>query len=321
MQAKLRSYLVYLLAGALLGLAAVPACTRNPATAGEASTRLKVVATTNLVGDVVHSVAGDLIELTVLMPVGVDPHSFEPVPQDVAAVAAADLVFLNGLGVETSLEDIIVNAGGDARVVSVSEGIPPLYLVHEDNESNHADEGEFDPHVWFDPLNVVVWTKNIAAALAEADPANAGAYQAGAKVYEGELVALDRWVQEQVARLPPEKRLIVSDHDAFGYFARRYGFTLSGTLVPGFSTLAEPSAQELAALEAGIKTMDVAAIFVGNTVNPGLAERVSQDTGIPLVYLYTGSLSASEGPAADYLAYMRHNVMTIVEALSAGGTE
>ncbi len=168
---------------------------------------------------------------------------------------------------------------------------------------------------------MAIWARNIASVLGEADPANAGAYQANAESYQREMVALDQWVQAQVAQIPESKRLLVTDHDAFGYFADRYGFTLAGTVIPGFSTLAEPSAKEMVALEDSIKALGATVIFVGNTMNPDLAKRVAQDTGAQVVYLYTGSLSEPGGPAADYPAYIRYNVTAIVEALTAGVAE
>ncbi len=297
------------------------ACSQAPANTEVPALQLRVVATTTLVGDVVKAVAGDLIDLTVLMPPGVDPHSFDPVPQDIAAVAAADLIFLNGLGVEINLDEMIVNAGGEAQVLSVSEGITPFYLVQPGSEGGQANASEFDPHVWLNPLNVVIWAQNIAAALAAADPPNAGIYQANADAYGLDMVALDEWVQDQVAQVPASERLLVTDHDAFGYFARRYGFTLAGTVFPGFSTLAEPSAREVAELETAIQALDVRAIFVGNTVNPSLGERIAQDTGTRVVFLYTGSLSDPGGPAPDYPSYIRYNVTEIVKALTAGEPE
>jgi ABC-type Zn uptake system ZnuABC Zn-binding protein ZnuA len=252
------------------------------------------------------------------MPTGVDPHSFEPVPRDVAALADADLVFINGLDVEIFIDELMANAGGDAQVLSVSEGIKPLVLGSQGNGAGPAEAREFDPHVWADPLNVVIWTQNIAMALIDADPTNADVYRSNAESFERELVGLDQWVQDQIALIPEAQRLLVTDHDAFGYFANRYGFTLAGTVIPGFSTLAEPSAQELAALEDSIAALEVKAIFVGNTVNPSLVNRVVQDTGTQLVYVYTGSLSDPGGPAASYPAYIRYNVTAIVEALTAG---
>jgi ABC-type Zn uptake system ZnuABC Zn-binding protein ZnuA len=175
--------------------------------------------------------------------------------------------------------------------------------------------GGADPHVWFDPHNVIVWTHNVAHTLSGLDPGHAGTYQANADAYEAELRALDGWIREQLAQVPEENRQLVTDHTVFSYLAHRYGFEQIGAVFPGYSTLAEPSAQDLAALQDAIEEFDVQAVFAGLTVNPDLAERVAEDTGTQLVFLYVGSLSEPGGPADDYLSFMRYNVSAIAEAL------
>ena len=271
--------------------------------------KLRVVATTTIVGDVVRAIGGEAIDLTVLLPVGADPHTYEPIPQDMAAVAEAHVIFINGAGLEGFLERLLRNAGGKAAVVSVSEGIQFRKL------EGGARPGEIDPHVWFNPLNVIVWVHNIERTLCILDPANAEVYKANARQYEEALRELDVWIAEQVASIPPSRRKLVTDHAAFGYFAERYGFEQIGAIFPGFSTASEPSAQELAELEDSIRNLGVPAIFVGKTVNPDLAYRIARDTGVQVVFLYTGSLSEPEGPAGDYISFMRYDVSAIVEAL------
>lgn len=275
---------------------------------------LQVVATTTIVGDVVRNIAGDRVQLTVLMPPGADPHSFEPTPQDVASIANADIVFINGVGLEEFLEPLLENAGGDARIVSVSEGVTTREFAGEEAHE-HEHKGD-DPHVWFNPLNVVVWTENIEKTLSELDPNNAEAYRSSAEAYKQHLAELDNWIQGQVARIPENRRTLVVDHALFGYFADRYGFEQVGAVIPGLSTMAEPSAQEIATLEETIRTLQVPAIFVGTTVNPTLAERVAEDTGIRLVRVFTDSLSPPDGPASSYLALMRYDVSAFVDASS-----
>jgi manganese/iron transport system substrate-binding protein len=292
----------------------------SPATL-DAGAKLQVVATTSIVADVVRNVGGDLIDLKTLMPVGADPHAFEPTPQDVAAVADAHVVFVNGAGLEEFLEPLLESAGEGVTVVPASYGVELLQFGGEhEEEAGWGDPSEHhhggaDPHTWFDPHNVMVWAYNVEHALSALDPAHAETYQANAEAYEAELEALDAWIQEQVAQVPEAHRKLVTDHTAFSYFARRYGFEQIGAVFPGYSTLAEPSAQELAALEDAIREHDVQAVFVGVTVNPDLAQRVAGDTGTRLVFLYTGSLSERGGPAGDYFALMRYNVSAITEAL------
>jgi ABC-type Zn uptake system ZnuABC Zn-binding protein ZnuA len=298
----------------------------QPAASPAMDGKLRAVATTTIVGDVVRQVAGDLVEVHVLLPVGADPHGFQPTPQDITRVAQADVIFVNGLGLEQFLQRMLESAGGDVRTVAVSEGVVPreLGMGHAEPATGEHDEpgaagdkgheGE-DPHVWTDPNNVRVWVANVAAALAELDPAHAQAYQANAQSFDRELQALDSWIAQQVAEIPEANREMVVDHDVFGYFAERYGLAAVGTIVPGFSTVAEPSAQELAALEDAMRKLDARAVFVGTSVNPSLARRVAGDTGTELVSIYTGSLSERGGEAGTYLDYMRYNVGQIVGAL------
>ena len=284
--------------------------------------RLQVVATTSIVADVVHQVGGNRIELTTLVRLGTDPHAFEPTPRDAAALADADVVFVNGAGLEAFLDDLLQSTGGDVPVVPVSYGLELHQLqdiahVHDDPSSEDLApaDGESDPHVWFDPNNVTAWTRNIELALSALDPERSGMYSADAEAYRVQLEALDAWIERQVAQVPEGDRKLVTDHAVLSYFAERYGFEQAGAVLPGFSTLSEPSARALAALQTAIQAWDVKAIFVGQTTNPDLAERVADDMGVPLVALYTGSLSGPDGPAGDYLSFMRYDVTAIVQAL------
>lgn len=277
--------------------------------------KLRVVATTTIVGNVVQVIGGDAIDLTVLLPVGVDPHTFEPAPQDMAAVADAHVIFVNGAGLEVFLDRLLRNAGSNAAVVNVSDGIRTRRLEDEAPDADHGEDEEVDPHVWFNPLNVVVWTGHIEKALSTLNPANSGVYETNARAYRMALQELDVWIVDQVDQVPQIHRRLVTDHATFGYFADHYGFEQMGTVFPGFSSAAEPSARDLAELTDTIRELGVPAIFVGTTVNPGLAQRIADDTGTQVVSLYTGSLSGPDGPAGDYLTLMRYNVSTIVNAL------
>lgn len=305
------AFLLFLPAGACQSSAAPPASQPS---------RLKVIATTTIVGDVVAQVAGNAIDLDVLLPVGSDPHSFQPTPQDVAKVADAQVIFANGAGLETFLEPLLKNSGSKARQVLVSSGITLLDASEDDGHTNEKgasqlDDHTGDPHVWMDPNNVLVWVDQIEQTLVDIDGANADLYRQNAAQYRQKLRELDQWILQQIAQIPPEGRELVTDHKVFSYFAVRYGFEQIGAIIPGFSTLAEPSAKELVALEDTIRQLGVGAVFVGDTVNPNLAQRVAQDTGVKLVQLYTGSLTDASGPAGNYLDYIRFNVSAIVSAL------
>lgn len=282
---------------------------------------LRVVATTTFVGDVVDEIGGERVDMTVLLSPGANPHSYQPTPRDIAGVTRADVVFVNGLGLELFVEDLIANAGGEAQVVHVSRGVEPRTFagpspeMEEKSGDHDHEENSPDPHVWLNPLNVVVWTENIEGALVALDPAGAEVYRENGQAYREELQSLDRWIQSQVERIPPEDRELVTDHLVFGYFADRYGFELVGAVVPAPTTEAQPSGQQLAQLQDLIQEYDVQAIFVGRDFDPSLAERMAEDAGIRLVPLYFGSLTAADGPAGTYLEYMRTNVRAIVEAL------
>lgn len=312
-------------------LESAPELAAVPLNAGE---KLKVVATTSIVADIVSKVGGDMIELSLLLPIGADPHTFDPTPRDLATVADAHVIFANGFGLEAFLDEMIKNAGSEAVVVHVSHGIEARQLgkggEHEHERNTEMEEQEHeagqaaghshhlegvDPHTWTSPANAMVFVYNIEQALSTLDPANAETYEAKAEAYEAELEELDAWVKAQIESIPAENRKLVTDHTTFGYYADRYGLEQVGAVIPAFSTAAEPSAQALAELEDTISKYQVKAIFVGNTVNPSLVERVAADTGTQLVTLYTGSLGTAGSGVEHYLDYIRYNTKAIVEAL------
>lgn len=287
-----------------------------------AGERLRVVATTNIVADVVAQIGADHIELYNMLPIGADPHAYEPTPRDLRAVADAHVVFTNGLGLEGFVDSLIQNAGGTAVVVPVSMGADTIEL----GESDHTDESgdaaathnsqHADPHVWMSvPIVMETWTANVETSLSHLDPDNGEVYGQAAARYRQELATLDQTIRAQVEQIPVDRRKLVTEHRVFGYFARAYGFEQVGTVVASLSTLAEPSAQELAQLQQQIREEKVPAIFVGTTVNPNLVTQLGQDLNVPIIPVYTGSLSAADGPAANYIDFMRYDVSTIVQAL------
>jgi ABC-type Zn uptake system ZnuABC Zn-binding protein ZnuA len=295
-------------------LAALAACGSSRQGTSSPGGKLRVVATTNIVGDVVAQVGGDRIDLTVLMGIGVDPHSYAATPADSAAIHDADVVFSNGAGLEANLENLLANAGGKAVQVDLSAGLKLRPAPGQDGHQAADEHGSFDPHVWFDVQNVILWTQAIEQQLSALDPANAATYQANAEAYTAELKALDAWIVEQVATIPEAHRKLVTNHPAFGYLADRYGLEQVGAVYP-VSPSAEPSAQDIAALQDAIRAYGVPAVFTESTVNPHLAEQVAQDTGVQLVSLYTGSLGGPGSGAETYLDLMRYDVVAIAEAL------
>ncbi len=285
----------------------------------DAGEKLSVIATTSIVGDVVGQVGGDQVELTTLMGIGIDPHSYVPSPSDSAAIHDAHAVFASGAGLESDLEQVFESAGGDAVRVYLSDGLQHRLtegsLEEEgDGHGHDHDEGEVDPHVWFDVQNVIRWVETIEQILSALDPANAAAYQANAAAYTEELEELDAWVVEQVAAIPESNRKLVTNHPSFGYLAGRYGLEQVGAVYP-ISPSAEPSARDIALLEDTIREYGVPAVFAESTVNPKLAQQVADDTGVKLVALYSGSLGEPGSGAETYILLIRYDVGAIAGAL------
>ncbi len=282
---------------------------------GSSENLLKVVATTTILGDVVSVVGGELIDLEVLLPPGADPHAYQLTPRDVAALSDADLIFVNGLGLETFLEPVLENVGEDTKVITTSEGIRVISAPGSAGDDEAT--GEPDPHVWFDPLNVMIWVDNIEDVFTSANPGNQDTFHDNAEMYREQLRELDEWIVDRFEQLPVDRRLIVTGHDSFGYLVERYGLELIGTVIPGFSTQTQPSAKELAALLDIIEQREVTAVFISDSASSSLAEQIARDSGIRLIPLSTGSLTVATGEAATYLDFMRVNIETIVNVLSS----
>ncbi len=306
----------------------------EPADLG-AGESLRVVASTSIVGDVVRQVAGSAASVDVLMPIGQNPHAYEPTPRAMVTLEESYVTFVNGLHLEEVLMETIENVAG-TYVVPVSAGI--AVLGGGDHDDDHGDEhsaehdedheGEHDhdhaagdPHFWFDPTNVIVWAENIADALSEADPANSAVYEQNRDAYIAKLEALDLEIRSQVSSIPRNQRKLVIDHVALGYFAEEYGFEVIGEIIPSVSDQAEPSAQHIAQLAEVIRQEDVAAIFVGGTAGRGLrnlvnavAEEVGRD--VQVVEILTGSLARAGARGDTYLEFVRFNTEQIVSALN-----
>ncbi|MCS6938494.1 MAG: metal ABC transporter substrate-binding protein [Roseiflexus sp.] len=428
---------------------------------------IRVLATQSFLADIAQNVAGDRLTVEALIPLGVDPHIFEPTPADVRKVADSSVLIVNGAGFEGFLASLLENAGGERTVIEASKGLTSrtaregevammspeeltdalcveaadLFLAAEEitagadrtsaaelvahKEEDHAhthdhahdhggmfwqvaltrqadgtyagflkwdaeggeiavatsggalavtninsgqaveseesltlacsgltqamimdvEKGEYllalsglrepkttlmitmpgghhhhdegDPHFWLDPTKVVTYVANIRDGLISVDPAGAEVYRTNADRYIAQLNELDRFIAAEVAKIPEANRKLVTNHESFGYFADRYGFRIIGTIVPGVSTGASPSAQQLARLTDRVREAGVKVIFLETGANPQLAEQLARETGIRVVSdLYTHSLSDADGPAPTYLDMMRYNVKQIVEALT-----
>ncbi len=279
---------------------------------------LRVVATTGLVGDVVGRVGGAAIDLTVLMGPGQDPHSYQPGAADLAAVADADLIFVNGWNLEEGLlADLAAIAG--APFVPVSAGITPRRIESDHGHDHDHGHGPADPHVWQDVGHMGQWAENVRLALGAADPANAVIYDANAAAYRATLAELDGELRQTLAAIPAERRVFVTNHDNLGYFTAAYDFTSVGAVIPSVSSLAEPTAAGLAALIDTMRATGVCAVVVEAGAADDLARVLQNElTGcdeVRLIPLYTDALGAAGSAADNYPGLMRANAAALVEGL------
>ncbi len=307
-----------------------------------AQERVQVVATFSVLGDLVAEIGGDRVDVNTLVGPDGDAHVYQPSPADARAIAAAAVIVLNGLGFEGWMDRLIDASGTRAAIVIAAQGVNPIAFdtyhdehhyhhdhpegagnYHNGHHGDHAadaghdghDHGALDPHAWQSATNVALYVGNIERAFAAVDPGGAAAYAANANAYLAELDALDAEIRSAVAALPRDRRTVVTSHDAFGYFARDYGLTF---IAPqGISTEAEASAREVAALIRQIRDQDISAVFVENITDRRLLEQIAAETRASIGgTLYSDALSGPEGPAATYLAMMRHNLAQLTAALT-----
>nr|WP_249154360.1 zinc ABC transporter substrate-binding protein [Bradyrhizobium manausense] len=269
----------------------------------QAADRLNVIASFSILGDFVRTVGGDRINLTILVGPDSDVHVYTPAPADAKRVAEARLVIVNGLGLEGWLPRLVQSAGSKAQVVTASAGIAPLKLG-----------SAADPHAWQSVPNAKVYVTDIVNALATADPDDAEFFHTQAKAYLEKLEVLDREVRDAVAKIPPERRKVISTHDAFGYFAAEYGVQFVAPL--GVSTETEPSARDIAAIIGQIKTQKIRAVFLENINDDRLIRRIAAETGAKVGgTLISDGLTGEKGAAPTYIDMVRHNIKALTSAL------
>ncbi len=308
----------------LTGVAASPAYA--------AETPLPVVASFSILGDIVREVGGPDIALATLVGPDGDAHTYEPTPADMRKLAAARVVFVNGLGFETWLPRVLKSANFVGATVTASQGVTPRLFAggaahhhhdhdrHDTPDHEHDDKGDdkgavhLDPHAWQNVANGVIYARNVAQGLAAADPARAAAYRQRADAYIARLEALHERIKTTFAAIPAQRRKVLTSHDAFGYFGDAYGVAFIAAA--GLSSDAEPSAAELAALIAQVKREKVTAVFVENMTSPRLVAQIARETGAKARGpLYSDALSKPGKPGATYLEMWEWNVSQLVAAL------
>jgi ABC-type Zn uptake system ZnuABC Zn-binding protein ZnuA len=290
----------------LFGLILLAACQANVdptpqssgGTLGESGP--KVIVVESFLADIAQNVAGERFNVEVLIPPGSDPHTFQPTPQDVTRIANSQLLIANGAGLEDWLQEILDNAGGERLVIEAADS-----LLSESTRPG-------DPHFWLDPNYVIHYAEQIRDGYILIDPAGEKDYTQNAADYVLQLEELDSWIAGQVAQIPSERRMLVTNHESFGFFADRYGFKIIGTVIPNVSTGTSPSAQQLVGLIETIKATNTTAIFLESGTNPELAEQVAREAGVKVI---KDLLTHSVDPPGGYIEMMKYNTLAIVEAL------
>lgn len=292
-----------------LVLAAVVTCATLALRPASAADKVKVVATFSILADLVRNVGGDRVDVTALVGPGADAHVYTPSPSDAQKIAVARLVVVNGLGLEGWLPRLVKSSGGNATTLIASKGIMPL-------KPGGGDHAGADPHAWQSVANAKIYVGNIRDALVTTDPDGAASYRTNTEQYLARLDALDRQVRETVAQIPPERRKVISTHEAFGYFAAAYGVAF---IAPqGVSTESEPSARDIATIIRQIRKENIPAVFLENISDPRLVERIAAETGARVGgTLYSDSLTGEKGDAPTYIDMVRHNIRTVSSALKS----
>jgi len=266
-----------------------------------------VVSTASMFADMVSAVADTLVESVSIVPIGGDPHIYEPTPGDARLVLRADLLLQNGLTFEGWIRKLIDNSGSAAPVVTITEGIDPIRAEGHQNA--------YDPHAWMDPVNGITYVRNITEALVRLLPTHEADLRSRSAAYISSLEQLDTYIRRRIDSIPVARRVLVTSHDAFHYFGRRYGLRLESVL--GTSTDADVRTSDLVRLNQVIRESGVPAVFIESTINPKLLQQVARDNGIRIGgKLYSDSLGESGGPAGTYLGMIRTNIDVIAGGLT-----
>jgi ABC-type Zn uptake system ZnuABC Zn-binding protein ZnuA len=289
-----------------------PAAGSGGAGAGK---QLKVVATTTQIADFVRNVGADGVQVTQIIQPNTDAHEYEPRPNDVESTAGADIVFENGDNLDAWMGKLVEESGAKASVVDLGAVVP----VKVPGEAEGPEASQYDPHWWHDPVNAAAAVEKIRDTLAGAEPARAEAFRANAAAYLAKLEALQDGIAGCFAPIAPSKRLLVTSHDAFNYFAKRFGITVVGAVIPSQTTEAQPSSKELVELAKLVRDKHVAAVFPEESLNPALAKRIAEETGARAdLVLYGDSLGPAGSAGDTYLKMEQANADAMATAFSGG---
>ncbi len=299
-------------------LLATAVCLAVSAFPAHAQEKISVVASFSILGDFVKEIAGDRAIVTTLVGADGDAHVYSPTPADAKAVAEAKVLVINGLKFEGWMDRLVKSSGTKASVVTTSKGTTPIALSGEkEDRHGHDHAGQSDPHAWQDVANARRYVAAIRDGLIAADAAGKAIYEANAAAYLAKLDGLDADIRAEIARIPADRRKVITSHDAFGYFAKAYG--ISFIAPQGVSTEAEASAKDVARIIRQVKAQKIPAVFMENVTNPRLAEQIARETGAKMGgRLYSDALSAGTGPAGTYILMMRHNIRELGKALGTG---
>lgn len=267
----------------------------------------KVVSTASIFADMAENIAGGHLDIQTIVPIGGDPHTYEPRPSDARLVAEADLILKNGLTFEGWLNELIENSGTEAEVVLITENVN---AIKSEKYKNSAD-----PHAWMDASFGLIYIENIKNALVDLDPDNKEVYEFNYEAYRGQLEELDNYITKEIEKIPQEQRILITSHDAFQYYGRRYGIQLESVL--GISTETEAQTSDVIRLNKVIRENNIPAVFIESTVNPKLLAQLASDNNVAIGgELFADSIGDKDSPAPSYYDMLKHNTDVIVKALS-----
>jgi ABC-type Zn uptake system ZnuABC Zn-binding protein ZnuA/ABC-type Mn2+/Zn2+ transport system permease subunit len=312
-RALLRVPRVAMVAAALGALALLGAGCGGSGEGGEG--KLDVVATTTQLGDFVRNVGGEAVEVDQILQPNTDPHDYEPRPSDVEGAAGAKLVFASGDNLDAWVDQVVSDSGSDAQVIDLGATVP----IKLPGESSGAEASKYDPHWWHDPRNAEAAVRQIESALAAADPAHKAEFERNANAYLSELRGLDAGVAQCIDSVPAEQRKLVTDHDAFGYFANRYGIEVLGAVIPSQTTQAQASAKDLSELAKTIEAENVRAVFPESSLTPKVAEAIARQTGASADHTLYGDTLGPEGSGGEtYVRMEEANADEMVRGFTGG---